>query len=227
MNPQTPFSFRGRAYSTSGRTETDFTRFLRENHASEIRVGAQPIVIQPEWVQFQTPRGPETIAVRRGAVIFWSPAIAPWVRNLARTLEITPAAQPRRQLFEEYRIVSKETIDAGTIGTRDHFSSWAEFNVDRSPAPASLLRVLRKVPESSPFTEASFLDLKRWITEFLSWDDFKIRGMRSRSAAIPGSGISAERWKSERLRIDVRYACDGPILRSIRDVNRWLAEEGL
>jgi hypothetical protein len=201
--------------------------FLRENHADQIRTLADPIVFHPGWIQYQTPKGPETIVVKKSVVIFWSPGISTWFQKMLRQQDLKSSPLPKRQLIEDFQIVSKEPIQSSCIGTQDHFSSWLDFHKEGKGSEHSLLRVIRKVKGTALFSEESFLELKHWVTDFLHWDYFRIRAMTARSYSLSGSGAIEDLWKTENYLIQTYYSADGNILRSIGEVNRWLKKEGL
>jgi len=221
-------------------TDVDVSRFrngllefIRERLGQErVVCAASQIDIIPEGIRFHAGGAPKTARIREGLLVFWTARLTQWVQAQSKRAEAETILPRGIRLWEEWSLVSRETLDPGIVGMFEEMAVWAE--VEGAPEDPQLsqlnrLSVLRAGPlvgiEAASSMNApglgmtwasgdSFRALSRLCHDFLNWDRFSVRSVRPRAilewgreAVAKGMfSLPSSDWKAH-----VVCGCDGPI----------------
>ena len=206
--------------------------FVRERLGQDnIVCGANEIQLEPGGIRYysasDSQRGWNHAELAEGALVFWTPRMSSWIFS---HLDVSPFVSATSidgvQTWEEWTLVSKENLDASSIGVFDDLIIWADVQGPGSEG-SDQLTVLRPGPRypirdanlsasgQSWASQESFLSLSNLARGFLKWDKFSIRSMRPRSVFLwenPGTHLLA----SNDTKVWVVQGCDGPIADVVR-----------
>ena len=215
--------------------------FVRERLGPErLLCNALQIEIMPGGVRFHAEGAPKTARIRERMLVYWTPRLSQWILSQAKKRNITPTQPTGARLWEQWSLISKESLgegtDCGAVGMLDDTAVWAE--VEGAPsAPLTRLSVLRagklvrldamSLPEGgmSLASSESFKALSSLCSGFLKWDRFSIRSLRSRALF---EWDRETPWSLSKGEPEVRVipACDGWLTDVVR-VARASCQEGV
>jgi hypothetical protein len=199
--------------------------FVRERLGPEQLIcGASQIDLIPEGIRFHQGKVARTSRVREAMLVFWTPRLTPWVLSQGKRLEVEPVMPAGVRIWEEWVLRSREPLDPSAVGVFEDMTVWAEIEGDPTGRTTELLTVLRpgaRVPADSWPTGgagslasgASLQALFRLCQEFLRWERFSIRNVRSR-ALFEWAEEIPPRWTLSETspRVEVVGGCDGPLV---------------
>ncbi len=219
--------------------------FVRERLAPErIVTGMAQLELAPDGLRFYSGGSPRTARLRDGIIVFWTPRLSRWVLSQAKRLEVKPLLPRGVRLWEEWSLVSRESLDPSIIGGFEDMTVVAE--VEGAPnlevAPLARLAVFKPGPlipvessrgvaslgETHWASSDSFASLSRLCNGFLGWEKFSVRSMKPRAIF---------EWQKEQhwqlfqgsYRAEVVCGCDGPltkVLRRARQASERMLDSG-
>jgi hypothetical protein len=206
--------------------------FIRERLGPEKAVCAvNQVDLMPEGIRFHAAGSLKTARIREGILVFWTPKLSPWVMNQAKKFESQPKTPRGIRLWEEWSINSRESPDPGIVGMFGDMAIWADFEGTPSlqnPTPLKLT-VLRSGPlitiegihlpagGMSWASANSFGALSHLCHNFLRWDRFSIRSLKTRTLF---EWQDQKPWilsHSDPL-VHIIPGCDGPLVEVVRAV---------
>jgi len=151
----------------------------------------------------------------RGLWVFWTPRLTSWLEKLCAGVKqeglLPPAAV---QSWEEWSLCSRDPIDPTQVGITRDALAWA--GVEGEPRePVLDLNVLMPSASAGQVAGAeSFLRLGRFVQNFLNWDRFRIRDLRTRQLLAVPHG----EWSVANLSMPVRVmsGCEGGLVGVVR-----------
>ena len=124
---------------------------------------------------------------RDGLWVFWTPRLTAWLEKFCASVKqesCIPTASV--DAWEEWSLCSRDPIDPTHVGVAADAMAWAR--VEGEPRePVLELNVLMRSASGGQLAGAeSFLRLGRFVQNFLNWDRFRIRDLRTRRLlAVP------------------------------------------
>lgn len=168
--------------------------YLRERLGPERMVsGVMQVEWSPEGIRYTTASGSRTVKIRSKMLVFWTPRLTSWILTQAQRMDVKPLLPLGVRVWEQWNLISKNTLDPRTIGMFREMSVWAEMEGSPRQKNLNRLAVLRAGPllkledyldgryGSSWASEDSFQSLNRLCCDFLKWERYSIRLMKSRS----------------------------------------------
>jgi hypothetical protein len=154
-------------------------------------------------------------------MIFWTPRLTGWIINQSRILETRLPAVPNGiRLCEEWSLLSRFPLVGDVVGSVGDVICWAE--VEGAPEaemrPLHRLSVMRSGPLVSDAFFApdwasgvSFKSLTGLCHDFLQWDKFSIRALKTRALLEWDEGVSTEMMRFT-PGVGIVGGCDGPLV---------------
>jgi hypothetical protein len=206
--------------------------FVRERLGPDsVLCAASQIELMPGGVRFHSGGAPHTARLADGMLVFWTPRLSPWVLSQARRTEVAVEAPAGVRLWEQWSVVSRESLDPGVIGIYRDMAIWAEVEGLPQPSekPIDRLAILRAgalVPTDrihSPEGGAglasgeSFGAVSELCHRFLKWDRFSVRSMRPRAIFEWENRTPWKLGRADDSQVFVVPACDGPLTEVARN----------
>lgn len=183
----------------------------REN----IHHSAHILEIDSKGIRFQLPTGnPQTMVAHKGVLIFWTPKLERFLRELVKKNEPRALAEfeeaKRLQYWEEWDVISREPVDPSVVAHFDRIRVWSHGEGCPPAAGWNHVKLVRRSDGDSWVNQDSFQDLNHLMLRFLGWDKFTVRGMTPRSLY---------RWNTthpievdcDGVRTLLVTACNGPL----------------
>ncbi|OFZ81804.1 MAG: hypothetical protein A2583_11055 [Bdellovibrionales bacterium RIFOXYD1_FULL_53_11] len=196
--------------------------FVRESLGQErVLCDVSQMELMPGGVRFHHGKGLRTARATGGVMIFWTPRLTSWVVGQSRNHESRLPAMPLGiRLCEEWSLLSRFPLVCDVVGGVGDVICWAE--VEGAPEPEtrplhrlSVLRAGSLVSDALSADDwasaASFRSLSSVCHDFLQWDKFSIRSLKTRALLEWEDGIHP---KAMRLApgAHVISGCDGPLV---------------
>lgn len=204
--------------------------FVRERlDSSRILNAVTQLDLIPEGVKFHSGGAPHTARLKDGLLVFWTPRLTSWVMAQAKKAEVAPKLPRGVRLWEEWTLVSRESLSADYVGMFEDMTVWADVE-GLPPAEGkgmlnrlSVLRAGSLLPSQSGINASemrearwasndSFQSISRLCLGFLKWDRISVRSMVPRAIF---EWESAREW-SLSGRAHVIGGCDGPLMEVVR-----------
>lgn len=170
--------------------------FMRERLGEDRMVlSASPIEISSDGVRFRKSGSSRSVRVKDGVLIFWTPTITPWIRNLAEESGVKPEQPLGIRVWEEWSLLSKDPIDPSILGQFEEMIAGFECEGDPTKQDPRRINVLRAGPLldindhfdsgsnamlDSFASSESFNRISIFCHEFLKWPTFTVRSVRPR-----------------------------------------------
>ncbi len=198
--------------------------FVRERLGREkVICAASQIALTPDGIRFHSDGQARTALIREGLLVFWTPKMTRWVLTQAKKAEVIPACKPKGiRLWEQWSLLSREKLDPNVVAAFENLLAWAE--VDGAPsadqAVVDRLSVLRAGPlldthrMESAASADSFGSLSSLCHDFLKWDKFSVRSLKTRAVFEWDRGprfLPTRSLAKGAYRAEVVCGCDGPL----------------
>lgn len=177
------------------------------------------VELMPEGVRFYHRGEARTARVSDSIWAFWTPRLSAWVEAQAKRFGKDRALKvPPVELWEQWSLQSREPLEAATAGVFKDLIAWA--HLEGSPDGRALreLSVLKRQP---PAVTGTLADLEDFCCEFLGWEKFLVRGLRTRRIFAWGEQpASPVAFQESAPWLRVVSGCDGPISRVVECAQR-------
>jgi hypothetical protein len=206
--------------------------FVRERLGAErVVCAASQIEVTPDGIRFRAGGETRTARLRNGLIVFWTPRISSWILSCAKKSEV-PLVVPRGiRHWEEWSLLSRDSLDLETVGSFEDMTVWAEVEGAPDGTPSNRMAVLKAGPivpfdisgiAAAPsnnkwLSSESFGALGRLCHDFLKWDRFSVRAVRPRAVLEWAEGVSTVsslRSRHGTTPFDIKLVrnCDGPLV---------------
>ncbi len=199
--------------------------FVRSRVAPDlVRKQVSQLELLPGAVRFIQDGGAEQVQVRRGLWAFWTPALTAWLEKCCATIK-QERFLPRAGVhsWEEWSLRSREPIDPTYVGLSDLAAAWAQIEGEPN-GPRMDLNVLMPSPRTEGVASAESLSrLSVFVQQFLCWDRFRVRDLRTRSMLDVPSG----RWflPGAPVPTTVMSGCEGALVSVVDRVMKFVSAE--
>lgn len=217
--------------------------FVRERLGPEgVLCDASQVEPMPGGVRFHAGGSPRTARLAEGMLVFWTPRLSPWIAAQAKKAEVRYDAPSGVRLWEQWSIVSRDSLDPGVIGVYRDMAVWAEVEGLPQPAvkPVDCLAVLRAgslVPTDQMISpdfsgqswasKQSFDALEELCHHFLKWDRFSVRSIKPRAIFEWENRAPWELGRGENdYQVLIVPACDGPLTEVARHARQACSRLG-
>ncbi|MGK5082939.1 hypothetical protein WDW37_06510 [Bdellovibrionota bacterium FG-1] len=196
--------------------------------------------LMPGGVRFYAGKTLRTARLKEGALVFWTPRMSPWVLAQAKKAEVAPVLPTGVRLWEQWSLLSRESLDPSVIGIFRDMAVWAE--VEGFPQPTlqhlnrlAVLRAGALVPldqVSSPAggkswgSAESFGAVSELCHTFLKWDRFSILAMKPRAIFEWDQKAAWRLGLDDDQQVYVIPGCDGPLADVVRNSRSACARFG-
>jgi hypothetical protein len=206
--------------------------FVRERVGEErVFCAASQIEWMPEGLRFHAGGHACSARIEEGVLVFWTPRLSQWVLSQAKKAEVMPLLPRGLRLWEEWSLLSRESLDPSVLGSFEDMLVWAEVEgaPDVARSPLHRLAVLRAGPllpynnnsGSTLASAESFGSVARLCHDLLKWDKFSVRSLRPRALfEWPASRQEGFWLANEPVRVRVVSGCDGPLVDVVNSARR-------
>ncbi|MBU6375983.1 MAG: hypothetical protein KGQ59_08315 [Bdellovibrionales bacterium] len=162
--------------------------------------------------------------VKKGLWVFWTPRLTAWLEKLCanhKQERLLPA--PPLTAWEQWSLRSREPIDSTQVGITEDGVAWASCHGEPRE-PRLELDVLMPAASGGKLAAAeSFQRLGRFVQNFLNWEHFCIRDLKTRVLL----GLPPQEWVFHGAQIPVRVmsGSDGALVGLVERVVRF-SEKG-
>lgn len=217
--------------------------FIRERLGRDrVICGVSQLGLIPGGLKFHANAMPRTARMSE-ALVFWTPRITQWLTSFAKKVQLELPMPRGVRLLEQWSLISRESLDPGIIASIDRMAVWAE--AEGTPPDAGKgekvdrLSVLQRgalVPidalERRWASQESMAAMFRLCFDFLRWDKFSVRAMKTRAILEwPGEWSRRSRENAPLpppcveqggLRVRIVMGCDGPLVDVVRSAREAL-----
>ncbi|MGK5088060.1 hypothetical protein WDW86_10930 [Bdellovibrionota bacterium FG-2] len=218
--------------------------FVRERLGGEsFFSSAGQFEITQGGVRFTVNSEPKSFKINEGLLVFWTPKLTSWILKHAKKFGMTPVLPLGLRLWEQWSVISRESLDSSCVGVFEDMAVWAESegapNLEEGLYRLAILKAgarvglqaaeLRDVG-SSWVSEDSLGVLTSLCHDFLKWERFTLRSMKARALLEWGDEktwpLLATRSSND-LKVRVVNASDGPLVDVVRVARASVMEGGV
>lgn len=155
--------------------------FIKERLGSEGMISsAHPIERTVDGLRFRSDGKSRVARIHEATYVFWTPLLSSWIRDQFR--DASSAVKPvevKTQSWEQWTLLSRDPINPAFAGHYQELLVWGEEQ-GMPQGSSHALSVLRAC-QAGWVSDDALKSLSRLCSDFLGWDRFSVRALRTRS----------------------------------------------